>query len=516
MMRTSALCLMMMLATTAQATGTPPACPTSSPDPYYHCKSLAQVSATTQSPTGASVVADTAPEDMSPDEDGAISSVAPTSVCTRAPSAMNTGNMPTLTCPLTSPPSSASVPTTSAPTGPSSAPSASTGAPTAQATVGAAVSAPAALSPDIAASPQVAAVLGAPAGAVSAANIENLWTIGQVRSISIPGLGSISFTVRGRATTSQGQGAANSGRLAVAIDIEVNIAQILSNVGLYKLIYMILLCTDMGLNLGQMVGMKFVRVNGQIVGRKGKALAETVSAQFSVCDVIGCVPTDISTLAIPDLFAPEVLRLPAVTQAFSRSPRAVDLATIQNTFQFGSTVTSSVFGLPTVHFTVQATPAATAVAATYPTGTVSFYMPVDIDFALISANAGQFKSAYQLAIGNKLNVNPYQVDGVVFVKSTNGDTLARRGQALAVDRVNVNQNICPTLCSGNQLPATPAPGDSDDDTVIIVVAVVVPVVVIALVIIIFCCCCKKDDEKTTAHEPYAHSEEKAQEIEGEK
>lgn len=423
--------------------------------------------------------------------------------------------------------------------------------------------------------PEVAALYNAPVVAKTVADITNAFDAltGVARDYSFGSLPAVTITfvadsinVASSTGAAAGSAAAAEASQTVTFKAEVNIGDILANVATYKAVYTLVIAQVMSVNINQISGLLFKRPGGVFFNRHANPQTqEQVDIQFQICGRLGCA-SPISSADYVSAIPADVLRVPAVTLAALRAAKNVTFAQILQAFPIGSTLRSdpqlpevtAQGALPTIMMTVLDTPVQNSLTGTgvdpasLPAGTgLSFFYPVQMDWLGAVPNmdpatqvingvttpnrnvpaAKLLKVAYQLALADKLNINPYQVAGIRFVRN-NGVTYYRRAGALqATERIAIDQVICPGLCTqqqaGNYIhePATPPP--SDDDTSIIVIAVVVPVVVIGIALGIYFGVCyrkdvlrseiaelKKNQEARQAHVPFPVDEqEKAEEQE---
>jgi len=339
------------------------------------------------------------------------------------------------------------------------------------------------------------------------------YTVGaQKTAVTIPGVSiAVTFTVKELPVVSAAAGGLDQ---AVTMKMTADRAQIESNTGDYKLVFGLTLAKDLKILYSQLAALKLTFISPTTglevtVGREAKALsAGDVDVAFNICANAGCLGTSAVGIA---QYTTAQLALPA----FDRTVATRDFAFISAIFALNAGVSAAFTGTKSndfspVAFTVRSVPVQKATPAG--STNVLFYMGVDVDWDLIKGGS-QYKKSWQFAMANMMNIHPFQVTDIFFVRmsATPQVTVGRHATAQAIERVNAHMTICPNKCAPNQggagvppVPATVPPSFSDDDdSSIIAVAVIVPIAVIAIVlVIIYYLMCGGEEKKDVVEPPF--------------
>jgi len=336
------------------------------------------------------------------------------------------------------------------------------------------------------------------------------YTPGTIKQgVNIAGILQITFTVTASPTTAAVPG---NNDVTVTLELEMDRSVVEANPGGAKQALAVTIAKDLNINYDQISNVKLTFVNAAgdtvTVRRHAEGLSTGgVTVEFSVCANLGCLG---SYSVGPVQYTANQL----TNSAFDRPATAITFATITTQFPVGYTLTDNTVGAA-ISATVATAPQEKADA----TSSIVFYMGMNIDWALISANSGMYKKAWQFAVANRLVVNPFQVNDIGFVRMSTTTTVGRHATAQAIERVNAHQTVCQTKCAPNTgvagTPGTPGATlppafPEDDDSSIIAVAVIVPITVIAIVlVIVWYLVCGGDEEKKEPAVPYGGDQEQA-------
>eukprot|EP00756_Hemistasia_phaeocysticola_P020340 Hpha_TRINITY_DN15713_c2_g6::TRINITY_DN15713_c2_g6_i1::g.40982::m.40982 len=448
-------------------------------------------------PTGAPTAATTLSPSRSPTSPSLSPSLAPTSpTIPPTPSPTTAPSVFPTVSPTTSPPSASPSKSTLAPTGspfpitPSLSPS--TSSPTTGQVVTAAV-----LTPSILRDTTVAQVVNTIARSITPGWVQDRFQLGS-RITLISSLPYAAFTVEELVKTGTEFG---SNKLDVELPVIMDFTLVLSDIPMQKLSYMVLVAKQLEVSFAQITALRFFRrSNNHTYARRPSLLQlEKVSIAFSVCSAEGCGPT-IPILPAP--FTPSVLELPSVSRLFGFPATPVTISLASERFSRGRAIRSSVYGLPTVTMQIESPVQSTTPPANFPSGSLAFYFNAKMDFGVIGSNPDNYKAAYQLVAANALEINPYQVGDITFIRTVDGEAFGRRAQAAqSFDSVQIGHVICQVKCAPNSPPESPSSGGIE--TWVLAVAVGVPVVLIAggVVLYWYFCCAKDDDDKSKRPDP---------------
>jgi len=278
----------------------------------------------------------------------------------------------------------------------------------------------------------------------------------------------------------------------------------------------------LGLSLAQSMNILYSQINAlkvihtvggvsYVLGRHGKAQSTGVDVSFSVCESLGCLGSGWQSNPIA-AYGPNTISLPAVAAALARPVRLIAMSDVTTAFPAFYQLKSEIYNLPSVDAVIQEAPTQKVDSTTT---SIKFFLSINVEWTRISPAPGLYKSAWQLAIADRLACNPYQVTEIAFVRMAESTTVSRSAESQSVfERVNAHQMVCQSLCASNEHGVTPVPSTDDDESVIIAVAVVVPVVVVGTLIALYCVFCASEPEAgKTYGEPYGHNQEEEVEME---